>query len=91
MLFVRRYEDGAIRMLPEETINHELIHCAQARELMWVFFYMIYVIEFIFRMFTHGFRWKESYYDISFEREAYGHASDNSYLKTRKRFAQWKR
>ena len=90
ILFVRKNGDGSIRILPEESVNHELIHYAQARELLWVFFYIIYALEFVYRMFTHGFRWDESYYAISFEREAYEHSSDKNYLKSRKRFAQWK-
>jgi len=60
--------------------RHESIHGEQQKELLIVFFYLIYFIEWIFK----GYR------GISFEKEAYKHQSDPNYLKNRKHFAQWR-
>ena len=63
-------------------INHERIHTAQQRELLFVPFYILYLIEWIFR-FARYRNWKQAYYNISFEREAYTHGNDLTYLKNR--------
>lgn len=66
-------------------VNHEKIHTAQQRELLFVPFYLLYLIEWSVRCFQYG-NWKEAYYNISFEREAYKHGNDLSYLKNRKHY-----
>jgi len=77
-----------MRLTPE-TINHEAIHTAQMRELLFIPFYAIYFFEWLLRLIkTRGNAYK-AYLRISFEREAYTHAADMSYLRRRKRFAQW--
>lgn len=63
--------------------NHEAIHTAQIIELGFIFFYLLYCLEWFFRSFQKG----DSYYSISFEREAYANEKDLKYLYTRKRFA----
>jgi len=67
------------------TLNHEKIHIAQQKELLVVFFYFLYVYYFIenylFYKDTHT-----AYMMIPFEREAYEHDGDLSYLSNRKRF-----
>ena len=50
-------------------INHEKIHTAQQRELLFIPFYLVYLIEWCIRRFQYK-SWKEAYYNISFEREA---------------------
>ena len=74
--------------LTAKTMNHEYIHSEQMKELWYVGFYLIYVLEWLFNLVFHT---KEAYMRISFEREAYAHEKDLDYLKTRERFAQWKR
>mgnify|MGYP006988875648 CR=1 FL=1 len=64
-------------------INHESIHTAQMRELLYVPFYIIYLIEWLIKLFFKG----NAYFNISFEREAYKNESNYSYLKERKHFA----
>lgn len=64
------------------TINHEEIHTAQMRELLYVFFYIAYVIEWLIRLFMRG----NAYRNISFEREAYSNEKDIGYLSKRKIF-----
>lgn len=68
--------------IDEVTINHEAIHSAQMKEMLFIFFYVWYVIEWLFRL-PKG----NAYRSISFEREAYENDSDIDYLKNRKHFA----
>lgn len=71
------------------TVRHERIHTAQQRELLWIPFYIAYVIEWLVRVaVTRDFM--KAYRAISFEREAYGNASDRDYLKSRPHYAQWR-
>lgn len=61
-------------------LNHENIHGRQQLELLIIPFYIIYIIEWIFK----GYR------KISFEKEAYSNEQNLDYLKNRKHFAMWK-
>ena len=64
------------------TLNHEKIHTAQIKEMLYVFFYLWYVTEWLIRLFMKG----DAYRNISFEREAYNNENDLNYLENRKRF-----
>ena len=66
-------------------INHEMIHAAQMKELLYIFFYLWYVIEWIVRL-IHYRNAREAYRNISFEREAYRHEENLMYLKWRSKF-----
>lgn len=77
ILFVRK--DAVIS---EQTINHEKIHTAQMKEMLYVFFYLWYIVEWLVRLFGKG----NAYKNISFEKEAYHHDDDMNYLKTRKHY-----
>lgn len=70
-----------------DLLNHEAIHTAQMRELLWLPFYAIYLIEWIVRLFLDG----NAYRNISFEREAYENESDPEYLAQRKPFSMWRK
>lgn len=74
--------------LSQRTINHEAIHTAQMRELLYVFFYIWYLFEWLSKLFWHG---KKAYENISFEREAYTYQYDYTYLHRRKRYAWLRR
>lgn len=77
--------------LSETTINHESIHTAQQRELLYLFFYAIYLIEWLFRfLFTKDMFSHMAYRHISFEAEAFKHQTNLDYLKNRKHFSQWR-
>lgn len=78
ILFVR--EDAYI---DEKTMNHESIHTAQMKELLFVFFYVLYIVEWIIRLLIQG----NAYRNISFEKEAYRYQDNKEYLKGRKRYA----
>lgn len=73
-------------VLEAKTINHEQIHTEQGRELLWIFFYLWYGIEWIVRLIQYK-NSKQAYYNISFEREAYANAENLNYLRGRKRYA----
>lgn len=81
VLFVRKNTK-----LTEYDINHENIHNAQMREMLWVFFYLWYFVEYIFVRMFHG-KQSVAYHDVSFEEEAYKYQGDLDYLKRRKHFA----
>ncbi len=63
-------------------INHEKIHLRQQLELLIVFFYLWYGIEFLIRLVHYKNRYL-AYRNISFEREAYKNEKDLNYLKGR--------
>jgi hypothetical protein len=68
------------------TINHEKIHTAQIKELGYVFFYLIYTIEWFIRIIQYR-GYVKGYYNISFEREAYANQYNLTYLQSRKLFS----
>ena len=61
-------------------LNHEKIHLRQQIELLVIPFYIIYLIEWIFK----------GYKNTSFEKEAYSNEDNLDYLKTRKLYNQWR-
>lgn len=78
-IFIKNPEDKKDRVL----INHEKIHLRQQLELLIIFFYIAYVLEYYY----HYIRLKnghKAYRAISFEREAYAKEHDLQYLKGRK-------
>ena len=50
-------------------LAHERVHTQQMKELLYIGFYLIYLIEWAVRLAKHGK--KRAYYMISFEQEAY--------------------
>ncbi len=71
-------------MTPQE-INHELIHTAQEKELGYIFFYIWYVVEWLCLCAKYRDRIK-AYFNIRFEKEAYRHGDDLTYLQRRKHY-----
>lgn len=82
IVFARR----EYKYLSPATLNHEAIHTAQMRELYYIGFYVLYLLEWLFGLLTIR---RDAYHRISFEREAYEHQLDTDYLKRRPAFAQW--
>ncbi len=72
--------------LSNELMNHERIHSAQQREMLFIFFYLFYVAEWLVRLLMRG----NAYRNISFEREAYENQRNLDYLKTRRHYA-WRK
>ena len=76
--------------------NHESIHEAQMKDFCkfipvgGTIFYIVYLLEWLFKvLFVYPFSHKV-YSNISFEIEANNNENNMNYLKTRKKFAQWK-
>lgn len=74
--------------MPPHSINHEKIHTAQMRELWYIGFYILYFLEWLYRLCVDT---KRAYRAISFEQEAYAHQRDYNYLNERKHFAMWRK
>ena len=85
-IFIREDQRGSLseKVLIEIT-QHEYIHTLQMREMLYVFFYLWYFVEWIIRIFIHGPG--KAYHNISFEREAYTHDRNPSYPQERKHYA----
>jgi hypothetical protein len=81
LLFARR---GAI--ISQNIINHERIHTAQMKEMLYIFFYVWYVTEWIIRLPMYK---SKAYRNISFEREAYANMTDYGYLRKRRKPYAW--
>ncbi|SHG26351.1 hypothetical protein [Dysgonomonas macrotermitis] len=78
-IIIGRKEYGS---LTKYEINHEKIHTSQIIELLWIFFYLLYGMEWLIRIVQYRHPLK-AYYNISFEREAYHNDKDLDYLKNR--------
>ena len=66
----------------KRTINHEKIHWKQQMEMLIVFFYLWYFIEWLIKLIYN----RNAYYSISFEREAYENDGNSEYLINRKNY-----
>lgn len=64
ILFVRGHRTPTDRVM-----THETVHTKQMQEMMYIFFYLWYVIEWFIKLFIFGFTHK-AYRNISFEQEA---------------------
>ena len=90
ILFVRNeYKNNG---LTQSTINHESIHTEQIKELGYIFFYILYFIEWLIKI---PFSWfmknprgvkNWAYKSISFEQEAFYNSQDYTYLDNRKHY-----
>lgn len=72
--------------MSDKGVNHESIHTAQMKELLYVPFYLIYFTEWLVRLFMKG----NAYRNISFEKEAYGNEKNTNYLNERKHYGMWR-
>lgn len=71
-------------------LNHELIHCQQQLEWLYLPFFVLYLLEwawFLLRLHDAN----KAYLAISFEREAYTQMYDLDYLKHRRHYANYLR
>ena len=76
----------ARKQLNQIDINHENIHTAQMKELLYIGFYIWYLIEWILRLISVKDSTK-AYRMISFEVEAYKEQDNLDYLRNRKHFS----
>lgn len=82
VLFVRGNKN-----LSEQTLVHEQIHTKQMQEMLYVFFYLWYVLEWLIRLLVIRNPHK-AYRAISFEQEAYEYECYTSYPSARPHF-EW--
>ena len=80
--------------MKRSTLNHESIHTEQYKDLLYIFFLILYFIEWLIKIPCSWF-YKQpvnqkvtqvTYRSISFEQEAYYNQYDFNYLENRKRF-----
>lgn len=72
----------ARKPLKDIDINHESIHTAQMKELLYIGFYIWYLIEWIVLLFKYKDSYK-AYRNIRFEKEAYSNELNVQYLNNR--------
>ena len=66
-------------------LNHERIHAAQQKELLYVLFFLWYGVEWLFNLIKYR-NTLQAYYHIRFEQEAYRHQNDLNYLSHRRSY-----
>lgn len=81
ILFVRKNA-----VIGSVTINHEGIHSAQMKEMLYIPFYIWYGIEWLVRLLCY-WNFHKAYRNISLEQEAYEHETDMQYLEHRRHYA----
>ena len=84
-LFVRQEKGKPEPYVSPRTINHESIHTAQMKEMLYIFFYTWYFIEWLIKLIIPIFG--SAYRAISFEREAYSYEGNYDYLNNRRHFS----
>jgi hypothetical protein len=75
-----------INVITDNVMRHEAIHTLQARELLYIPYYIMYLLEYVVKL-CLCFKHKKAYYSISFEQEAYNNARNLNYRKERRWFA----
>lgn len=75
--------------LDQESMNHELIHFEQQKELYVIGFYALYVYDYFKGLYIYKDR-EMAYYNIRFEQEAYQHERNLGYVAERRTKA-WKK
>jgi hypothetical protein len=68
------------------TIRHESIHIKQQKEMLVIFFFLWYFVEWLIRLIQYR-NAMTAYKNISFEREAYCHQAEAGYLEARKPYS----
>lgn len=70
--------------------NHELIHCQQQLEWLYLPFFILYFAEWIWYMLRYRDN-DRAYRSISFEREAYRYENDKDYIARRRHYANYRK
>jgi hypothetical protein len=76
----------SVRPLSQIEVNHESIHAAQQKELLYIPFFIWYGIEWLVLYMKYRDATK-AYFHIRFEEEAYKHEADLNYLNSRRHFS----
>lgn len=84
--------------LTKRDINHESIHTEQMKEMLYIFFYIWYLIEWMIKIpcswfykqpKNHRAISKVAYRSISFEQEAFYNQYDYEYLEGKRKRYNW--
>ena len=75
----------SVAPLNKYELNHELIHVHQQRELLYIPFCRWYVVEWLVLLAKYR-DMEKAYFNIRFEKEAYRHQKDLTYLEKRKHY-----
>lgn len=76
------------KMLKQDAVlvNHEKIHLRQQIELLIIFFYLLYALEYV-KNFLKYKNHRLAYLNISFEKEAFTYEKQLDYLQHKKWFS----
>ena len=66
-------------------LNHEAIHTEQMKEMLYIFFYIWYGIEYLIIRLFH-IKQHDAYKDVSFEEEAHINDDNLNYISERKHY-----
>ncbi len=81
-IFVRKkiYKTDAL------LLRHEKIHLRQQAEMIVIFFYLFYLLNYLFNLLLYR-NHRQAYLKIIFEKEAYSMEGEVDYLRKRRPFA----
>lgn len=79
----------ARKELNKYVLNHEEIHGEQQKELLIVFFLLLYCLEYIIKL-CITLNHDKAYKSISFEQEANRYEHDLNYISTRRHYTWFK-
>lgn len=74
-----------VRLLPYE-INNEKIHSLQIKELYYIGYYILFVIEYLIKL-LFAFNFKRAYNKVSFVKERIEKQRDYNYAKCRTKYS----
>ena len=80
-IYIRKKHVGNYKLL-----THESVHWYQQREMLFIFFYLWYLVEWLIKSFKYG---KKAYKNISFEREA-NFGEDKDYYAIDRKPYSWR-
>lgn len=75
--------------MTQTDFNHEAIHTAQMKELLYIPFYLLYLMEWLWKLLKYR-DGRKAYRDLSHEREAYDNQANPNYLTNRKPYNRFK-
>lgn len=78
------------RQVTPAVLRHELIHCQQQLEWLYIPFFIIYLAQWLWYLVKYRGDSHRAYMSISFEREAYAHMYDETYLTHRRHYANFR-
>lgn len=67
--------------------RHETTHALQQKEMLLVFFFILYGLEWVLKLPFCKFDTERAYMSISFEQEAYEHQEEVYYNEVRRHYA----